>query len=413
MAKIRRFQAVHPPKDLAPRVAALPYDVYNTQEARALIEKEPASFLQVDLPLATMEAQTDPKDYDLLGKKALENYQAMKEAGYFLKDRQAKIYLYELTMEGQSQLGLVASASVDDYLDDTIKKHEFTRKDKETDRIHHVDSLDANTGPIFLTYRNTPLIKEIMEEKRAQDPLVAFVSEDGVGHRIWAIEDEGKLDQLEEAFGKLEALYIADGHHRSASAVQVALKRRKDHPDYTGEEEFNFFLAILFPMEEVRVMDYNRVVADLNGLDEASFLEALKENFLLEEAPTSPYQPEGKGTFGLYLGENWYKLTLKDGLAPDDPVASLDVSLLQDLVLDPILGIKDPRTDERIDFIGGIRGLKELERRVHEDMTLAFALYPTSLEELMTVADAGRVMPPKSTWFEPKPRSGLFIHELS
>lgn len=414
MAKIRRFPAVHPPADLAPRVADLPYDVYSTEEARAKIEREEASFLQVDLPLATLPVGEDASDYTRLAKRARARLDSMKEEGYFIKDDQARLYLYELTMEGHSQLGLVAAASVDDYLDDTIKKHEFTRKDKEADRTHHVDVLDANTGPIFLTYQDTDKIRDLIGIQASKEPAVDFVSDDGVGHRIWSIKDDKNVAALEEAFKEVPSLYIADGHHRSASAVSVALKRREENPGYTGEEEFNYFLSILFPTDQVQVFDYNRLVADLNGLSREDLWELLEEVFYLEEAPKSPYKPEAKGTFGLYLEGTWYKLRVKEGAYEEGPVSSLDASILQDLVLKPFLGIDDPRTNERIDFVGGIRGLGELEERVDSgEMALAFSLYPTSLDDLMAVADAGLVMPPKSTWFEPKPRSGLFIHDLS
>lgn len=404
---IRGFKAVRPKREFAEEVAALPYDVYSVDEAREIINKNPKSFLQVDLPAATLD-----EDIENLNEVALSNFNSLKDKGYFYKEDKNKLYIYELTMNGKSQVGLVASSSVDEYLNGKIKKHEFTRKEKETDRINHVDKLDANTGPIFLTYRAVDEINKIIEEETSKAPELDFTTEDGVNHKVWTINDMTKVSKLIEEFKNVENFYIADGHHRCASAAKVGVKRREENKDYTGDEEFNYFLSILFPSNEVEIMDYNRVVKDLNGLTEEEFLEKLKENFEVELSKTSPYKPEAKGNFGLYLDGKWYKLQVKEEFVKDDIIERLDVSILQNLVLDKILGIKDPRTDARIDFVGGIRGLKELEKRTREDMKIAFALYPTSLDELFEVADAGEVMPPKSTWFEPKPLSGLFIHEL-
>lgn len=404
---IRGFKAVRPKREFAEEVAALPYDVYSVDEAREIINKNPKSFLQVDLPAATLD-----EDIENLNEVALSNFNSLKDEGYFYKEDKNKLYIYQLTMKGKSQVGLVASSSVDEYLNGKIKKHEFTRKEKEADRINHVDKLDANTGPIFLTYRAVDEINKIIEEETSKAPELDFTTEDGVNHKVWTINDMTKVSKLIEEFKKVENFYIADGHHRCASAAKVGVKRREENKDYTGEEEFNYFLSILFPSNEVEIMDYNRVVKDLNGLTEEEFLEKLKENFEVELSKTSPYKPEAKGNFGLYLNGKWYKLKVKEEFVKDDIIERLDVSILQNLVLDKILGIKDPRTDARIDFVGGIRGLKELEKRTKEDMKIAFALYPTSLDELFEVADAGEVMPPKSTWFEPKPLSGLFIHEL-
>lgn len=293
-----------------------------------------------------------------------------------------------------------------------IKKHENTRADKEEDRIRHVDTCSMQTGPIFLAYRAKEDLKEKIGELKKQAPVYDFVSEDGIGHRVWVIDNDSDVAMIEEAFGKIPAIYIADGHHRCASAVKVGLKRREQYPDYTGEEEFNYFLSVIFPDEELRILDYNRVVKDLNGMDVATFLTRIEEYFAVEKKGQSPYRPTEKGTFGMYLENEWYSLSAKDEIKSEDAVEGLDVSLLQNDLLDPILGIMDPKTDKRIDFVGGIRGLGELERRVHTDMKVAFSMYPTSIAELFAVADAGRLMPPKSTWFEPKLRSGLFLHEI-
>lgn len=409
MAKIRAFRGLRPKAEFAHRIAALPYDVYNVEEARALIEKEPLSFLAVDLPLATMEKGMDP-EAEAVYEKAVEN---MKNLGdYYAQDEKPHLYIYELTMGERSQVGLVCNTSVDEYLDNTIKKHENTRVDKERDRIRHIDALDANTGPIFMVYKSRERIKELISLEMKKPTEVDYVSSDGIKHRFWIIEDQEVIDELVAEFDQIENLYIADGHHRSASAARVAEMRRKESPDYTGEEEFNYFLGILFSMEETKILDYNRVVKDTKGLTKGQLLDKLKENFFVTEAATSPYKPEAKGIFGLYIDGQWYKLEARENFFQGDPVKSLDASILQDLILEPILGIDDPRTNDRIDFVGGIRGLEELERRCETDMELAFSMYPTSIEELMAVADSGENMPPKSTWFEPKPRSGLFIHKL-
>jgi len=316
-------------------------------------------------------------------------------------------------MDGRSQTGIVACSSIDDYVNGVVKKHENTREDKEIDRIRHVDTVNAQTGPIFLAYRQNETLKAIVAEEKAKPALYDFVSDDGIRHRVWKINDPAQTEAIEAAFAAIPATYIADGHHRAASAVKVGLKRRAENPGYTGEEPFNYFLSVLFPDEELMILPYNRVVKDLNGLSREQFFEAVKEKFELEEIGKEPYAPAEKGTFGMYLDNTWYALKVLPQYKNADPVKGLDVSILQDQLLGPVLGIGDPRTDKRIDFIGGIRGLKELERRVSEDMEIAFSMYPTSIEELLAVADAGLLMPPKSTWFEPKLRSGLFIHRLS
>ena len=350
---------------------------------------------------------------DCVYEKARELLDTQIAKGVYVTDAGEHYYLYELTMDGRSQTGIVACSSIDDYVNGVIKKHENTREDKELDRIRHVDTVNAQTGPIFLAYRQNETLKAIVAEEKEKTALYDFVSDDGIRHRVWKIEDPAQTEAIEKAFAAIPATYIADGHHRAASAVKVGLKRRAENPGYTGEEPFNYFLSVLFPDEELMILPYNRVVKDLNGMSKAQFFDAVKEKFELEEMGKEPYAPAEKGTFGMYLDNTWYALKVLPPYRSSDPVKGLDVSILQDQLLAPVLGIGDPRTDKRIDFIGGIRGLKELERRVSEDMEIAFSMYPTSIEELLAVADAGLLMPPKSTWFEPKLRSGLFIHRLS
>ena len=405
MVTIKDFKALRPKKELAKDVAALPYDVYSTKEAAEEIKKHPRSFLQVDLPAATVDTYDGP-----INDVAVKNFEAMKAAGIFEGDDTRKMYVYELDDGTRKQRGLMCLASVDDYLNDRIKKHEKTRREKEEDRVDHIDRLNAQTGPIFLTYRNDDGIADLIAKGTAGAPELDFTTDDGITHRVWTLSDRHVVDGLVEAFKKQEALYIADGHHRSASAVRVAKMRREQFGAGDDDTEYNYFMAILYPADQLHVYDYNRVVADLKGLSEEVFLEKLEEKFVVTEKEEA-VRPEKKGEFGMYLADRWYLLEFK-GEVPEDVIAALDVSILQDNLLAPILGIEDPRSDKRIDFVGGVRGLKELERRVKDDMAVAFSMYPTALEELMSVADSGKVMPPKSTWFEPKPRSGLFIHEL-
>ena len=393
-------------------VAALPYDVYNRKEACAAVAGNPISFLNIDR--AETQFSDDVDTYaDCVYEKARELLDTQIAEGVYVTDAGDHYYLYELTMDGRSQTGIVACSSIDDYVNGVVKKHENTREDKEIDRIRHVDTVNAQTGPIFLAYRQNETLKAIVAEEKAKPALYDFVSDDGIRHRVWKINDPAQTEAIEAAFAAIPATYIADGHHRAASAVKVGLKRRAENPGYTGEEPFNYFLSVLFPDEELMILPYNRVVKDLNGLSREQFFEAVKEKFELEEIGKEPYAPAEKGTFGMYLDNTWYALKVLPQYKSADPVKGLDVSILQDQLLGPVLGIGDPRTDKRIDFIGGIRGLKELERRVSEDMEIAFSMYPTSIEELLAVADAGLLMPPKSTWFEPKLRSGLFIHRLS
>ena len=413
MATIKPFYCIRPAKELAHRVAALPYDVYNRSEAKVVAGKDALSFLNIDR--AETQFPDDVDTYaDCVYEKAAELLNSRINDGTFVTDTTRNYYIYELTMDGRTQTGIVACSSIDDYTNNVIKKHENTRADKEEDRIRHVDTCNAQTGPIFLAYRRNETIYSVVTKTKAGTPLYDFTSEDGITHRVFVISDPADVNAVADAFASIDSIYIADGHHRAASAVKVGLKRRLEHPGYDGTEEFNYFLSVLFPEDELKILPYNRVVKDLNGYSKEDFLSRIAQDFTVEALGTKAFQPVKKGTFGMYLDNTWYCLTAKDALQQiTDPVESLDVSLLQDYLLAPVLGIGDPRTDKRIDFIGGIRGLKELERRVAEDMTVAFSMYPTSILELFAVSDAGRLMPPKSTWFEPKLRSGLFIHKLS
>lgn len=412
MAVVRAFRAVRPKKQFASQVAALPYDVMNSSEAKEAVKGNKYSFLHVD------KAEIDlPENIDVYDKKvylkASENLKNLVSDGVCEQDAKPAFYIYRQIMNGRSQTGLVCCASIDDYLNNVIKKHENTVAAKEADRINHVDYCDANTGPIFLTYRNNAQISRIIEEYILNNESEYDFTAYDVRNTVWVIDDEKIISELSSLFSTIPSLYIADGHHRSASAVKVGLKRREQNPGYTGDEEFNFFLAVLFPDTELAVMDYNRTVKDLNGMGEDEFLQKLEEKFEIEPKQ-SAYKPQKRHTFGLYLGKKWYKLSLKEGIADEsDPLARLDVSVLQNEVFSPLLNITDPRADKRIDFIGGIRGLEELEKRCSEDMCAAFSMYPTSISDLMAIADSGNVMPPKSTWFEPKLLSGLFIHNLS
>ena len=411
MAIVKPFQCVRPNKEEASLVAALPYDVYNRKEACEITAENPKSFLNIDRPETQFSQETDIYDDRVYEKAAAMLKDWMKDGTFELDDTKA-YYIYELIMEGRSQTGIVACSSIDDYVNGVIKKHENTREEKELDRIRHVDTTDAQTGPIFLAYRSVLDINRLVEEKKKTEPLYDFTADDGISHKVWKIADPQTVGMIEESFLHVPATYIADGHHRAASAVKVGLKRREETTGYTGDEEFNFFLSVLFPDDQLMILPYNRVVKDLNGLSQEAFLTELSNGFTVTSVGEEAYGPSEKGTFGMYLNKTWYCLKAKAGLMSEDPVKGLDVSILQDNLLGPILGIGDPRIDKRVDFIGGIRGLKELEKRCEEDMTVAFSMYPTSIGELFSVADAGLLMPPKSTWFEPKLRSGLFIHIL-
>lgn len=420
MAVVKAFRCVRPAPAAAAEVAALPYDVYDRKEAKEAVQGHPLSFLNIDRP----ETQF-PDDFDMYSDAAYEKARELLDReiadGTFLTDPDPAYYVYEQTIEGgplsglmkgHVQTGIAACSSVDDYLNGVVKKHENTTEKKEQDRIRHVDTCGAQTGPIFLAYRHNEDLKRITDEAKRGEPLYDFVSEDGIHHRVWKIGDPGKVKQIETIFAGIPATYIADGHHRAASAVKAALKRREAHPDYTGKEEFNFFLSILFPDDELSILPYNRVVSDLAGLSAAEFLQALDESYVICDNGTEAVVPQEKGSAGLYLEGRWYRLREREEQIPEDPVASLDVQFLQDHVLGGILGIDDPRTSDRVRFIGGIRGTAELERLVKNGAAAAFSMYPTQMGELFGVADAGRLMPPKSTWFEPKIRSGIFIHRI-
>ena len=413
MAEIRPFQAIRPSRERAAEIAALPYDVYNRREAEEIVKKNPLSFLRIDRAETNFDESVGVYD-DIVYQKAHDLLWQMVEDGSFVRDEKPCYYIYELTMEGRVQTGIVACASIDDYEKNVIKRHESTRAEKEADRVRHIDTCNAQTGPIFLAYRGQEAIDEVVERTKKGRPLYYFTAEDGITHRVFAIEDEADIETIHSRFAGLDSIYIADGHHRAASAVRVGQKRRKQHPGYTGEEEFNFFLSVLFPDHQLMIMPYNRVVKDLNGLSKESFYSRIARKFDVVKRQRTPLAPGKKGEFAMFLSQHWYlcRFCQEDLAQITDPVEALDVSLLQNLLLEPILGITDPRTDERIDFVGGIRGLSELERRCRTDCRVAFAMYPTSIQELFSVADAGLLMPPKSTWFEPKLRSGLFIHEL-
>ncbi len=413
MAVFRPFKAVRPVSEFASKVAALPYDVMNSKEAAEMVKGNPYSFLHVD------KAEIDlPEGTDLYSEqvylKAKENLEKLVSDGVCEQDCESRFYIYRQIMNGRAQTGLVGCVSIDDYINNVIKKHELTRADKEADRINHVDYCDANTGPIFLTYRPQEKVAAILGEwTKSHAPVYDFVTDDGIGNTVWVIDCPETTAEIAKLFEGVDYLYIADGHHRAASAVKVGLKRREQNPDYNGSEEFNFFLAVLFDCNELEIMDYNRVMKDLNGNTEEEFIAKISGKFTVEKVGAEAYKPAEAHTFGMLLGGEWYKVTAKEGtFDSSDPVASLDVSILQNNLISPVLGIDDPRTDKRIDFVGGIRGLGELERRAKDDMCLAFSMYPTTLRELMDIADAGQLMPPKSTWFEPKLLSGLFIHKL-
>ena len=410
MAVVKPFLCVRPKQELVSRVAALPYDVYNRQEACDEVKKEPLSFLKIDRAETQLDNTVDTYDTRVYAK-AKELLEGMIADGTFIIDEVAAYYIYELTMDGRIQTGIVACASIDDYNNNVIKKHENTRADKEIDRITHVDTCNAQTGPIFLAYRANSVINNEVEKVRKDVPIYDFISDDKIKHTVWKISDIASIEKIQSAFANINEIYIADGHHRAASAVKVGLKRREANPAFTGKEEYNFFLSVLFPDEQLMIMPYNRVVKDLNGHSKEVFLEKVSENFTVEKK-IGKVTPLKKATFGMYLYHEWYLLTACEKIISDDPVKGLDVAILQDNLLAPILGIIDPKTDKRIDFVGGIRGLEELERRAEDDMKIAFSMYPTTIGELFAVADAGKLMPPKSTWFEPKLRSGIFIHRI-
>lgn len=414
MAIVRPFKAIRPNPQYAEHIIALPYDVMNREEAAKMAEGNPCSFLHIsrsEIDLPNQENPYDPSVYE----KAKTNIEDFLKNGILIREEKPAFYIYRQIMDGRVQTGIVGCASIDDYQNGIIKKHELTREEKEQDRIRHFDTCNANTEPVFFTYKKNARLNEIVsgiaDNKR---PIYDLITDDGISHILWVVDDEALCAEISRLFQTIDYLYIADGHHRSASAAKVGLKRRAEHPDYTGEEEFNYFMAVIFPDEDLNIFDYNRVVKDTAGLSDDALFHFISQKFdLYMPQGKGPYRPESRHTFGMYFNGTWYKLVAKEGSFDDtDPIESLDVSILQNNLLGPILEIGDPRTDKRIDFVGGIRGLGELERRVAEDMQIAFALYPVTIDELIAVADAGMLMPPKSTWFEPKLGSGLFIHEL-
>jgi len=412
MADIRPFPAIRPAKGMAERIAALPYDVYSRAEAKEVVKNNQDSFLNIDRAETQFPDEVDTYA-DCVYEKAKELLWGMVKDGKFIRDEKPCYYIYQLEMDGRTQTGLAACCSVDDYHHQVIKRHENTRADKEVDRIRHVDTTNAQTGPIFLAYHHNDTLYGIIRKNQEKEPLYDFTAEDGISHRVWIIDEEKDVTGILEAFRAINSIYIADGHHRCASAVKVAMNRRSSFPEDKGNEAYNYFLSVLFPDDELSILDYNRVLKDLNGMTEEELICRLKEHFLVEEVGKAPYKPEKKGIFGMYLAKQWYRVTAKEDILSTDAVDGLDVSLLQTYVLDELFGIKDPKTDKRIEFVGGIRGLKELEKRVSEGGACAFSIYPTSIQELFAVADEGRLMPPKSTWFEPKLRSGLLIHDIT
>jgi len=414
MAIVKPFKGIRPKKEHVQDVASLPYDVMNREEAKNMAKGNPNSFLHVVRAEIDLDDSVDIHSEEVY-KTARKNLDKFLEEEVLKQDEQDNFYIYRQVMNGRVQTGLVSCTSIDDYENDIIKKHEFTRPEKEKDRINNFDYCDANTAPIFLSYRKNDKINQIINNWiKFHMPVYNFKSEDDVTHIVWVIDDKDKIKNLTNLFDSVQYLYIADGHHRTASSYKVGLKRREANPNYTGEEEFNYFMSVIFPDEDLFIMDYNRVVKDLNGNSEEEFMSKVEEKFHVDRyRHNAPYKPLNKHTFGMYLGDEWYKLTAKEGTFDSkDPVKSLDASILQDNLLRPVLGVENPRTSDKIDFIGGIRGLKELEKRVKEGMKVAFSMYPVTIENLMKVADTGNVMPPKSTWFEPKLSSGLFVHRL-
>jgi len=413
VATLRPFHGVRPRPQFAAEVAAKPYDVLSTEEARAEAGNRPLSFLHVGKPEIDLPRGIDLYD-ERVYLKAKENLDRLLRDGILAEDPDTSFYLYAQTMGDHTQFGIVGCASVEEYVNDTIKKHELTRRDKEDDRTRHVRATNAHSGPIFLTYRARPAIDVITERVRTTPPVNNFLGEDGIRHQLWVISDRSTVEALTREFRNVPSLYVADGHHRSAAAARVGKEMAAANPHHTGKEEYNFFLAVLFPHNQLRILDYNRLVKDLNGKTDAEFLAALSPTFTVAQSP-DPVRPSKKGEYGMYLRGKWYLLSTRSKMtAITDPVERLDVSILQKHLLAPLLGIDDPRTSKRIDFVGGIRGLKELERRVNSgEMAVAFALTPTSIEELLAIADAGKIMPPKSTWFEPKLRDGMVVHFLT
>ncbi|MEA1974867.1 MAG: DUF1015 family protein [Bacillota bacterium] len=415
MSVVRPFKGIKPTKDLVEKVASLPYDVMNREEAKEMAKGNKYSFLHV--VRSEMDVDETVNAYDeSVYKKARTNLDKMIEDKILIQDEKPMFYIYRQIMNGRVQTGLVGATSIDDYMNNVIKKHEFTRAKKEVDRINNFDYCDANTAPIFLTYRKNNKISTIINDWiKFHMPIYDFKSEDDITHIVWELTDEKLNNEIEVIFNtEIDSLYIADGHHRSASSVKVGMKRREANPNYTGEEEYNYFMSVMFPDEDLFIMDYNRVIDTLNGLEFNEFMNKVEEKFEVNKLDTlEPYRPMEKHTYGMYIENNWYMIKAREGIYDEnDPVDRLDVAILQNNLLKPLLGIEDPRTSEGIDFVGGIRGLKELEDRVNSGKKVAFSMYPTTMDDLLSIADAGEVMPPKSTWFEPKLRSGLFVHRL-
>jgi uncharacterized protein (DUF1015 family) len=414
MAIIKPFKGIRPPQEIAAKVASRPYDVLNSEEARAEAAGNPYSLLHIIKPEIDLDPSIDvhhPEVYE----KARENFEKFREKGWLLQDENDHLYVYAQTMGGRTQYGLVACAAVEDYMNGVIKKHELTRPDKEEDRMKHVRITKANIEPVFFTYPSSPEIDALISEHvGASDPVYDFIAEDGVGHQFWVISDPQSIEQLVDLFAGIPSTYVADGHHRTAAAALVGNEMKRNNPLHTGLEEYNYFLAVHFPDNQLNIIDYNRVIKDLNGLPQTAFLDAMSERFHIENKGPVVFKPTGLHNFSMYLDGNWYSLTAREGTYNDgDPIGVLDVTILTQQVLDPILGITDLRRSERIDFVGGIRGLEELKKRVDSgEMAVAFALFPVTLQQLINIADSNQIMPPKTTWFEPKLRSGLVIHSL-
>ena len=413
MAKIKPFKGLRPKQEFVEKVASPPYDVLNTEEARAMAKNNPYSFLHINKPEIDLPQGTNLYDESVY-TKGKENLERFIQEGVFIQDKKPCFYVYRQIMGKHQQIGLVAGASVEDYENNIIKKHELTRADKEEDRLKHVNTLNAQTGPVFLTYKASKEVDLLIDKIVKRQAVYDFAADDGIRHTFWIVDKNDEIKQLEDLFMKMDYLYVADGHHRSAAATRVKQMRQKQNLHHTGEEEYNYFLSVIFPHDQMYIMDYNRVVKDLNGLSKAEFLKKVAEKFEIEKIGKKSEKPKQKHEFVMYLDGEWYRLKAKLGtFSENDPVEQLDVSILMNTLLVPVLGIGDPRKDKRIDFVGGIRGLKELKRRVDSgEMQVAFALFPTSIEDLMSIADAGKTMPPKSTWFEPKLRSGLVVHLL-
>ena len=414
MATVKPFKGIRPPQALVEQVASRPYDVLNSEEARQEAEGNEKSLYHIIKPEIDFEPGTDEHDPRVY-EKAVQNFQMFQDKGWLVQDEQENYYIYAQTMNGKTQYGLVVGAYVPDYLNGIIKKHELTRRDKEEDRMKHVRVNNANIEPVFFAYPDNDQLDAIVAKYTAQKPVYDFIAPgDGFGHKFWIVDQQADIEAITKAFAGIPYLYIADGHHRSAAAALVGAEKAKQNPNHKGDEEYNYFMAVCFPASQLTIIDYNRVVKDLNGLSEAEFLQALAENFDIQEMGTEIYKPARLHNFSLYLGGKWYSLTAKPGTYNDnDPIGVLDVTISSNLILDKILGIKDLRSDKRIDFVGGIRGLGELKNRVDSgEMKVALALYPVSMKQLMDIADSGNIMPPKTTWFEPKLRSGLIIHKL-